>query len=83
MGACEILGYDPMYIANEGKFVACTAPEDANRTLDIIRNSKYGKNAQIIGEVTEESEGRVILKTSIGGERLVDIPTGELLPRIC
>jgi len=83
MGACEIMGLDPLYIANEGKFVAFAAPEDADKTLDIIRNCKYGESAQIVGEVKEKSKGKVILKTGIGGERIVDMPSGLLLPRIC
>ncbi len=83
MGACEIMGLDPMYIANEGKFIAFIALEVADRALEIIRNSKYGENARIIGDVIKKEKGRVVLKTCIGGERIVDMPTGELLPRIC
>ena len=82
-GACEILGLDPLYVANEGKFIAFVASSDAGEILQIIRNSRYGENAQIIGEVVENFKGRVILRTNIGGERIVDMPTGELLPRIC
>jgi hydrogenase expression/formation protein HypE len=83
LGICEIMGLDPLYIANEGKFVACVPQDDASEVLDVIRSCQYGENANIIGEITEEFKGRVIMKTIIGGERIVDMASGELLPRIC
>jgi len=82
-GACEILGIDPMYVANEGKMLAIVAPEDAKKVLDTIRSHPLGKEAAIIGKVCEDSDGEVILNTLIGGKRILDRPTGEILPRIC
>jgi len=82
-GACELLGYDPLYLANEGKLVAVTAPEAAERALEIIKGSRFGQDACIIGEITGENPGKVILRTAMGGTRLVDKLSGEMLPRIC
>lgn len=81
--ACEILGFDPLYIANEGKFIVIAGPEDAAQILETLRNHNYGKSAAIIGDVIEKPQGRVLMKTSIGGTRVVDILAGEMLPRIC
>jgi len=81
--ACEILGYDPLYMANEGKLVAFVSPEVAPEVLKKIRKNKYGKESKIIGRVTKKSEGKVYLRTTIGGKRIVDMLTGEQLPRIC
>ena len=81
--ACEMLGLDPFYIANEGKLVAIVAPEDAEAVLERMRKHQYGKEAVIIGTVTETHPKRVVAKTAIGGSRVVDLPAGELLPRIC
>jgi len=81
--ASEILGLDPFYIANEGKLVAVIENEKAERVLEIIRQNKYGQQAAIIGEVSNELPGKVVLKTGIGGSRLLDILTGDQLPRIC
>ncbi len=83
LGACEILGLDPMYLANEGKLIAIVAPDDVDRLLETIRATKYGGDASIIGEVTAENPGKVFMRTSIGGTRIVDMLTGEQLPRIC
>ncbi len=82
-GACELLGLDPLYIANEGKLVAAVAPEDAQKVLSAMRMNKYAGQAAVIGEVTGERKGRVVLKTRIGSSRILDMPTGEILPRIC
>jgi len=82
-GACELLGYDPLYLANEGKLVAVVAQNASERALEIMKGSKYGQDACLIGEVTGENRGKVILKTAMGGERLVDKLSGEMLPRIC
>jgi hydrogenase expression/formation protein HypE len=82
-GACELLGYDPLYLANEGKLVAVMASDAADRALEIMKRSQYGKDACFIGEVTGENKGKVILKTAMGGSRLVDKLSGEMLPRIC
>ena len=82
-GACEILGLDPLYVANEGKALAFVAPESAEEALAIWRAHPLGRDARIIGEVVEEAAGLVTLRSSIGGTRIVDLLTGEQLPRIC
>ena len=81
--ACEILGYDPLYLANEGKLVAFIPSEIAPDILKNMRKNKYGKESKIIGRVVKKSEGKVYLNTTIGGKRIVDMLTGEQLPRIC
>ncbi len=80
---CELLGFDPLYIANEGKLIAVVSPDHADALLAVLRADTLGKDACIIGEVVEASAGRVILQTRIGGTRIVDMLTGEQLPRIC
>jgi len=82
-GACEILGLDPLYVANEGKLLALVPPEDADRVLAAMRAHPFGANAAIIGEVVPDHAGMVIMKTHIGGTRVVDMLSGEQLPRIC
>ena len=82
-GACELLGLDSLYIANEGKMVAAVAPEDADAVLASMQGNRYGTQAVVIGEVTTEHKGHVIMKTRIGASRIVDLPAGEILPRIC
>jgi hydrogenase expression/formation protein HypE len=81
--ACEMLGFDPLYIANEGKLVALVAREDAEAVLSAMRATRYGEDAVIIGEVTADPPGRVLLKTEFGSTRIVDMLSGEMLPRIC
>ena len=81
--ACEMLGYDPLYVANEGKLVAMVAPEDAQHILEVMRRHPQGKEAAVIGEVLDRPEPRVLLRTEIGGTRIVDMLAGEMLPRIC
>jgi hydrogenase expression/formation protein HypE len=81
--ACELLGFDPLYVANEGKLVAIVAPNDAGKILARMKRNKYGADAAVIGEVTDEHKGKVILKTRLGASRIVDMLSGELLPRIC
>ena len=81
--ACELLGFDPLYIANEGKLIAILPEEDADNVLDVMRQTRYGEGAVVIGEVKDVPEGRVLMKTAIGSTRVVDIPSGEILPRIC
>jgi hydrogenase expression/formation protein HypE len=83
LAACELLGLDPLYIANEGKLAAVVPAKDADAVLAAMKKNKYGKNAAIIGEVVAEHAGRVIMKTALGASRIVDVPVGELLPRIC
>ena len=82
-GACEILGLDPLYIANEGKMVAVVAGEIADDLLIEWHKTNSGKEAEIIGEVTSENPGTVVMKTTIGSKRIVDMISGEQLPRIC
>ncbi len=82
-GACELLGFDPLYVANEGKLVAVVTPADADKVLAKMRQNQYGQEATIIGEVVNEHPGRVVMKTRLGASRLVDVLVGELLPRIC
>lgn len=81
--ACEMLGFDPLYIANEGKVMAMVARADAESVLHAMRATRYGENAVIIGEVTADPRGRVLLKTTLGTTRIVDMLAGEMLPRIC
>ncbi len=82
-GACEILGLDPLYIANEGKLIAFVSENEAAKVLNTMKSHPYGKEACIIGRVTSEDAGTVIMKTSIGSTRVVDMMSGEQLPRIC
>jgi hydrogenase expression/formation protein HypE len=82
-GACEMLGIDPLYVANEGKLVALVHPEDAQTVLAKMRRHRYGKNAAIIGEVRSDHTGRVVMKTTLGASRIVDMLVGDPLPRIC
>ena len=81
--ACELLGFDPLYLANEGKLLAFVSAEDAAAVLAAIKTNPYGKDAAVIGEVVEDHIGKVILETRIGGMRIVDMLAGEQLPRIC
>jgi hydrogenase expression/formation protein HypE len=81
--ASELLGFDPLYIANEGKLVAIVAAEDDAAVLKAMRAHKYGVDAAIIGRVTAEPAQRVLMKTLIGSHRVVDVLMGEMLPRIC
>jgi hydrogenase expression/formation protein HypE len=83
LGACEMLGLDPLYIANEGKLIAIVPSSDAKTVLKAMRKHPYGRDAAIIGKVTDEKPGRVIMNTSIGSSRIVDMLTGDPLPRIC
>jgi len=82
-GACEILGLDPLYVANEGCFVAFVAPDKADLVVTVLQKHSAGTQAGIIGKVTNELPGQVILKSIIGTQRIVHMLTGEQLPRIC
>lgn len=82
-GACEMLGLDPLYVANEGKLVAVVAADIADRVLSAMQRHPLGADACIIGEVTEQPQGMVLMKTGVGGTRVVDVLFGEQLPRIC
>ncbi len=81
--ACELLGIDPLFVANEGKLAAFVAPESAHRVLEAMRANPLGRDAVIIGEAVAAHPGMVLLKTEIGGARILDLPFGEQLPRIC
>jgi hydrogenase expression/formation protein HypE len=81
--ACEFLGLDPLYVANEGKLVAICAPDDAERLLAAMRAHPLGRHAAVIGTVTEDAHHFVQMETAFGGRRIVDWLTGEQLPRIC
>ena len=82
-GACEILGFDPLYVANEGVLVAFVAPDFEHDMIKTMRKNTYGKNSTVIGKVIEEPKQKVILNTEIGSHRIVDLLSGEQLPRIC
>jgi hydrogenase expression/formation protein HypE len=82
-GACELLGLDPLYIANEGVLVAVVAPDDADKVVREMRKTRDGAEAALIGEVTEKPGQTVLLKTGIGGSRIIDMLSGDQLPRIC
>lgn len=80
---CDILGLDPLYMGNEGKFIAIVPQNDAQKALDLLRKCANGQNAAIIGEITKSSSPKVLIKTRFGGSRILDILNGEGLPRIC
>ncbi len=82
-GACEILGLDPLYVANEGKLLAIVAPEEAEKLVEAMKSHPLGRDAAIIGEVTVDHPGLVMMRTRVGGTRIVDMLSGEQLPRIC
>jgi hydrogenase expression/formation protein HypE len=81
--ACEMLGFDPLYVANEGKLLAVVASTDTDVVLKAMRHLSYGAEAVLIGEVRAEPIGRVLMKTAMGSHRIVDVLSGEMLPRIC
>jgi hydrogenase expression/formation protein HypE len=82
-GACELLGLDPLHIANEGQFLVIVAPEYAERALDALRSTPGGEDACIIGEIRKEPANAVLVSTRYGGSRIVDMLAGDPLPRIC
>ena len=82
-GVCDILGFDALELANEGKIIAVVPADSAEKILSVMRRNIYGTNAALIGEVVSNSAGKVGLRTSIGAIRIVDMPAGELVPRIC
>ena len=79
--ACELLGFDPLYVANEGKLVAMA--DEPEKLLDAARRSPYGREAAVIGEVVADHPGRVVMRTRMGASRIVDMLVGDQLPRIC
>ena len=80
---CDILGFDALELANEGKIIAVVPADSSEKILSVMRENIYGRDAAEIGEVVATSAGKVGLQTSIGGVRIVDMPAGELVPRIC
>ncbi|MEW6040809.1 MAG: hydrogenase expression/formation protein HypE [Elusimicrobiota bacterium] len=80
---CALLGFDPLYIANEGKFVMICKPGSKELALKVMKSHPLGKHSSIIGSITKENPGKVVLKTSPGGSRIIDMPVADLLPRIC
>ncbi len=82
-GICELLGFDPLYIANEGKLLAFVDPDHSDSVLEAMREDEFGRDACVIGEVVSDHPGKVFMTTRIGGARIVDMLTGEQLPRIC
>jgi len=81
--ACELLGFDPLYIANEGKCIVIVEEEDADRVLEAMKRHPLGKDSRIIGEIREEYAGKVYMKTKVGGTRIISMLEGEQAPRIC
>lgn len=83
LAACELMGFDPLYIANEGKLVAVVPPGDADAVLEAMSRNEFGREAMIIGEITDDHPGRVVMETRLGTSRMIELSSGELLPRIC
>jgi hydrogenase expression/formation protein HypE len=83
VAACEILGIDPLYVANEGKLVAVVAADAVDDALSVLRAHPLGADAVAIGRIADEPEGMVLLDTALGGSRIVDLLVGDPLPRIC
>ena len=83
VGACEILGIDPLYVANEGKLVAVVGPDETDAALAALRSHPLGRDAAVVGEVQAQPEGLVLLDTAFGGSRIVEMLVGDPLPRIC
>jgi hydrogenase expression/formation protein HypE len=83
LSMCEILGFDPLNIANEGKVIIVCGKNDSEKVIKKMRKNKYGKKAEIIGEVIKKPEGKVLIETLTGARRIVDMPVGEQFPRIC
>ncbi|MFK5854661.1 MAG: hydrogenase expression/formation protein HypE [Bacteroidota bacterium] len=82
-GLCELLGFDPLYVANEGKVVMIVGSEDAEKVLESMKKSPFGKEASIIGEISEDHKGMAWLETIVGGKRVIEMLSGQQLPRIC
>ncbi len=82
-GVCEILGLDPLFLANEGKMVVFCPEQASTKVLEAMHKNPYGRDAAVIGHVGDKGDPRLIMQTAIGGQRQIDIPAGELIPRIC
>jgi len=82
-GMCELLGFDPFYVANEGKIIIVASAVDAEKVVALMKKNEFGKESSIIGDIVDSHRGKAILKTGIGGSRIIDMLAGEQLPRIC
>lgn len=82
-GMCELLGFDPFYVANEGKVLMIASADDADRVIEVMKQNDFGKDCSVIGEITGNHKGKAILRTGIGGKRIIEMLSGEQLPRIC
>ncbi len=82
-GMCELLGFDPLYVANEGKVLMVVSEKDTDKVIRIMKKNEFGKEASIIGKIVDEHHGKGWIETSIGGKRIIDMLAGEQLPRIC
>ena len=80
---CDILGLDPLYVANEGKLIVIVDKDDALKVLEIMRKNEVGQDAVILGKAIDDGKNKLYLKTKIGGKRIISMPDGELLVRIC
>lgn len=80
---CELLGFDPIYVANEGKAVMIVSQKEAEKALSILKNNENGRHAAIIGEISSQHPKQVVMHTSAGGKRVIDMLAGQQLPRIC
>lgn len=82
-GLCEVLGFDPLYLANEGKIVIISEENDSPKIINILKSHLSGENSSVIGEITDSKNGNILIETSGGGRRILDLPSGIQLPRIC
>jgi hydrogenase expression/formation protein HypE len=82
-GLCEVLGFDPLYLANEGKIIIVADENDSPKIISLLRSHVSGKNSSVIGDITDKKNGSIIIETSGGGRRILDLPSGIQLPRIC
>jgi hydrogenase expression/formation protein HypE len=80
---CELLGFDPLYVANEGKVVMVVDQGSARKVIEILKRSEHGAGARVIGQITDQYPGKAWIQTAIGGKRILDMLAGEQLPRIC
>jgi hydrogenase expression/formation protein HypE len=82
-GLCELYGFDPLYLANEGKMLIVVSPATADKALQILKKDEHGKDCKIIGSITQENKGTVLMKSATGGTHIIQKLAGEQLPRIC
>jgi hydrogenase expression/formation protein HypE len=82
-GLCEVLGFDPLYLANEGKILIAAGADECDKILTILRSHPLGEKSELIGSIAANQKGKIVLNTNSGGRRILDIPSGIQLPRIC